>query len=218
MNSYKPEDLFDIRGKQTWTRRQLLQQASFSTLIMPLAFQQGWGRRKSRVPRVVDPARIPLYRFKTLPVHHFTALQKEFDAARDNSRLGRDKTYLKEIAPLGFRLSSDFPNAKSVIVVATYAKNMYANFQLDGRTHRILVPFHYYNDGMNGDALKDIVLKEVIKTSGRRLVDISSRTPLKLLAARSGLGRYARNSLVFVDGMGSYNLLHAFLTDHEFSE
>jgi epoxyqueuosine reductase len=49
-------------------------------------------------------------------------------------------------------------------------------------------------------------------------VDVSETIPLKLLAARSGLGRYARNGLIFVDGMGSYNVLYAFLTDHTFAE
>jgi epoxyqueuosine reductase len=81
-----------------------------------------------------------------------------------------------------------------------------------------MIPFQYYNDELNGDKLKAITLKDIIKAPGRRVEDVSSKIPLKLLAARSGLGRYARNGLVFVDGMGSYNVLHAFLTDHPFPE
>jgi epoxyqueuosine reductase len=112
----------------------------------------------------------------------------------------------------------DFPNAKSIVVVAAYSKNMYSNFLLDGASHRIMIPFQYYSDDLNADKLKAIIQKDVIKTPGRRIMDVSSKVPLKLLAARSGLGRYARNSLIFVEGMGSYNVLYAFLTDHTFAE
>jgi len=126
--------------------------------------------------------------------------------------------YRDQIASLSFKLPADFPTAKSVIAVAAYSKNMYSNFWMDGDSYRILVPFQYYADDLDGDKLKDIIQKDIIKTPGRRIVDISQDTPLKLLAARSGLGRYARNGLVFVDGMGSYNMLYAFLTDHPFTE
>ena len=66
--------------------------------------------------------------------------------------------------------------------------------------------------------LKTLVQSEIIKTPSRRVVEISKTVPLKMLAGRSGLGRYARNGLVFVDGMGSYAVLFAFLTDHVFPE
>jgi epoxyqueuosine reductase len=77
-----------------------------------------------------------------------------------------------------------------------------------------MIPFQYFEEDLNSDALKAVIRKEIIKGSSGRIMDISNTVPLKLLAARSGLGRYARNSLIFVDGMGSYNLLYAFLTDH----
>ena len=126
--------------------------------------------------------------------------------------------YLDQIAPLNFKVPGDFQNAKSVVVVATHSKNMYSNFWLNGSSHRIMIPFQYYSDDLNADKLNGIIQKDIIKTPGRRVVDVSSKVPLKLLAARSGLGRYARNGLVFVDGMGSYNVLYAFLTDHPFAE
>jgi epoxyqueuosine reductase len=151
-------------------------------------------------------------------VDRLPALQNEFNTARNNSQLGTHKMYRDQIATLGFKLPADFPNAKSVVVIAAYSKNMYANFRLDGNSSRILIPFQYYNDDMNAAALKGIAQKEIVKTPGRRIVDVSQTTPLKLLAARSGLGRYARNGLIFVDGMGSYCVLYAFLTDHAFPE
>lgn len=205
-------------------RRELLQRALAAAVFLPQDFPGGWGgrgpwgRRPRRPRRTVDPSQIPAYKYRVLPVGRFPALQNEFNAARNNTQLGRAKLYLDQIAPLNFQVPPEFPNAKSVVVVAAYSKNMYANFRLDGNSHRILVPFYYYVDDLNADKLAAVVQKDIIKTPGRRVLDISSKVPLKLLAARSGLGRYARNGLVFVDGMGSYNVLYAFLTDHTFSE
>lgn len=190
--------------------------------FLPQDFPGGWGggrgRRQMRPRRTIDPSQIPAYKYRILPVGRFPALQSEYDTARNNSQLGRHKLYLDQIAPLNFKGPVDFPNAKSVVVIAAYSKNMYSNFQLDGNSYRILIPFQYYSDDLNADKLKGIIQNEIIKNPRARVTDVSSKVPLKLLAARSGLGRYARNGLVFVDGMGSYNVLHAFLTDHSFAE
>jgi len=203
------------------SRRELLQQVMAAAALLPQDFPGGWGgrgRRGMRPRRTVDPSQIPAYKYRILPVGRFPALQNEFNAARNNSQLGRNKMYLEQIAPLNFRIPGDFPNARSVVVFAVYSKNMYSNFWLNGQSYRVLVPFQYYSDDLNADKLKAIIQKEIIKSSGARVMDVSSKVPLKLLAARSGLGRYARNGLVFVDGMGSYNVLYAFLTDHSFAE
>ncbi len=204
--------------KQYMNRRELLQRITAAGIFLPPMYQRGWGRRGRRAPRIVDPAQIPRYKYRVLSVDHFSALQKEFDSARRNDALGRNRTYRDQIAPLGFAIPKDFPGAKSVVVMAAYAKNMYANFHLDGKSHRIMIPFQYYEEDLTSDKLADILRKEIIGNDARRIVDVSDSIPLKLLAARSGLGRYARNSLIFVDGMGSYNLLYAFLTDHPFKE
>jgi epoxyqueuosine reductase len=217
----KPHDLQSATTRSLLSRRELLQQAMAAAVFLPQDFPGGWGgrgRRQMRPRRTVDPSQIPSYKYRILPVGRFPALQNEFNTARNNSQLGRNKMYLDQIAPLNFKVPGDFPNAKSVVVVAAYSKNMYSNFQLDGNSHRIMIPFQYYNDDLNAEKLKGIIQKDIIKVPGRRITDISQNTPLKLLAARSGLGRYARNGLVFVDGMGSYNVLYAFLTDHPFAE
>ncbi len=218
-----PRDSQSIAAGLQLSRREMLQKAMMAAVLLPQDFPPrdfqggGWGRRR-RAPRTVDPSQIPAYKYRTLSVNRFPALQNEFDSARNNGQLSRNKAFRDQIAPLDFKLPNDFSNAKSVVVVAAYAKNMYANFRMDGNTHRIMIPFQYYDDDLNTDKLKGIIQKDIIKTAAGRIVDISSKIPLKLLAARSGLGRYARNGLVFVDGMGSYNLLYAFLTDHAFAE
>jgi len=204
-------------GPSRWSRREILQRAAMAAVVLPQGFPRG-GRGGRGARRTVDPSQIPAYRYRTLSVDRFPALQNEYNAARNNRQLGGSKLYLDQIAALKFEVPRDFPGARSVVVVAAYSKNMYATFRLNGNAHRIMVPFQYYEDDLNAARLKSLVQTEIIKTPGRRVVDVSETIPLKLLAARSGLGRYARNGLIFVDGMGSYNVLYAFLTDHTFAE
>jgi len=190
-----------------------------AAVLLPQGFPRG-GRGRSRfgARRTIDPSQIPPYKYRTLSVDRFPALQSEYNAARSNTQLGGSRLYREQIAALKYEVPRDFPTARSVVVVAAYSKNMYATFRLNGNAHRILVPFHYYEDDLNAGKLKGLIQTEVIKAPNRRVVDVSQAVPLKLLAARSGLGRYARNGLIFVDGMGSYNVLFAFLTDHPFAE
>ena len=201
------------------SRRDLLKRALMAGAFLPQGFPQGFpGRGGRRGARVIDPSQIPTYKHRTLPLTRFPALQTEFDRARSSATLSRNNAFREQVAPLSFKIPADFPGARSVVVVAAFAKPMIVTFRLDGNPYRILVPPQYYTDDLNAESLKDIVQKEIIKKAGSRVVDVSERIPLKLLAARSGLGNYGRNNLIFVDGMGSYNLLYAFLTDHQFPD
>jgi epoxyqueuosine reductase len=187
-----------------------------SALVAGIALPQGFGRGQSRDRRfreAVDPAKIPAYKFRILPVGRFPELQKEYDAIRKDGGLTSHKAFLQEVDALGFTLPKDFPQAKSVVVAATFAKTMTADFIVEGQPRRITVPPQYYLDGLNDGTLPALVRDEILKAPGARIVDVTERVPLKLLAARAGLGRYGRNNLIFVDGMGSCNLLWAFLTD-----
>ena len=199
----------------TLSRRELLKGALVAGALVPQGFPGREGRRRRQV---VDPSQIPAYKYRTLPLTRFPALQAEYDRARGSARLSRNPAFLDQVAPLSFRTPPSFPGAKSVVVLAAFAKPMYVNFRLDGNTHRILVPPQYYTDELNAKTLKAVVQKEIVKTAGSRVEDVTEKVPLKLLAARSGLGYYGRNNLIFVEGMGSYNLLYAFLTDHQFAD
>jgi epoxyqueuosine reductase len=212
------------------SRRDMLERALLAAVLWPLAgcnstdvaamqrFGSAGGPRGRGRSQPIDPAQIPKYRYSTLPVSRFPALQSEYDRFAKNAGISRQQAFRSQIAPLSFTLPGDFQNAKSVVIVAAFARTMYATFRLNGQSYRIAVPHQYYRDDLNADSLRTVVEKEVIGSPGSRILDITSRVPLKLLAARSGLGRYARNNLIFVDGMGSYNVLHAFLTDYQFRD
>lgn len=193
-------------------RREFLRSALVASVVWPRDLAGGQHRgRGFREP--VDPSQIPAYRSRLLPVSRFPELQKEFDGIRKGGTLSTHKNFGQEIAALGFSVPKDFPQARSVAVVATFSKTVTADFLVDGQARRIVVPPQYYTDGLNAGTLPAVVRDEILKAPAARVVDVTERVPLKLLAARAGLGRYGRNNLIFVDGMGSCNLLWAFLTD-----
>lgn len=187
-----------------------------SALVAGMALPQGFGRdqfrrRESREP--VDPSRIPAYKSSILSVDRFPELQREFDDIRKDGGLAAHKTFLREVGGLGFSVPREFPQAKSVVVVAAFSKTMTVDFLVEGQARRVVIPPQYYKDSLNAATLPAVVRDDVLKSPEARVADVTARVPLKLLAARSGLGRYGRNNMVFVDGMGSYNVLWAFLTD-----
>ena len=89
---------------------------------------------------MVDPSQIPTYKYRTLPVTRFPALQAEFDRVRQSATISRAKAFVDQVAPLELQDPRRFPGAKSVVVVAAFVKPMYVNFHLDGLPYRILVP------------------------------------------------------------------------------
>jgi len=55
------------------------------------------------------------------------------------------------------------------------------------------------------------LLERQLNPAGFQL--IKAKLPWKPLAARSGLARYGKNNITYVDGMGSYHRLAAFISD-----
>ena len=60
------------------------------------------------------------------------------------------------------------------------------------------------------------MLDNFFAESGHGYAEIS--LPLKLLAVRSGLGKYGRNNVCYIPGLGSFFRLSVFITDYEFEE
>ena len=120
----------------------------------------------------------------------------------DEEKISRNKVFRSYISNKEFRFPEDFPNVKSLIIIAVFMKPMLVNFRLGGRKHEIVLPLAYYDDGLTVEMLRDYILKEVVNEPGHRIE--RAKVLLKLLAVRSGLGKYGRNNLCFVERNGKY--------------
>ncbi|MFW9990679.1 MAG: 4Fe-4S double cluster binding domain-containing protein [Candidatus Odinarchaeota archaeon] len=158
-----------------------------------------------------------LYKYRKVSVDHLQELQEDIDKLIRENKLSDNKTFRSYINTKKFEIPENFPEAKSIIVMAVFTRPMLVNFYVNGKKKEIIVPPQYYDDGLSEENLRDVVLNEIIKEPGYK-IERATRLHLKLIAVRSGLARYGRNNISYVDGMGSFLTLYAYFTDFQFKE
>lgn len=156
------------------------------------------------------------YQYRIVSIKHFDELQETINQLRQQDRLSHSETFQGYLSEMKFAVPDDFPTAKSVVVIAIFSRAMAVNLHFDGAPVTAIMPPNYYDNGLSREAIKEAVLTRIIPESGYRAERMGHRYHLKLLAVRSGLGRYGRNNICYVDGMGSFITLHAYLTDYPF--
>jgi epoxyqueuosine reductase len=147
------------------------------------------------------------YRGTAVPIEHVTQLeremedrlsQKEIDAALHESYLSGFK----------FDVTTNLPETRSIIITAAPQPQRKVTFHFNGQTHSAIIPPTYYAD--TDDQIRDI-LENILNANGYQLH--RAALPLKLLAVRSGLAAYGKNNIAYVEGLGSFVRLRAFLSD-----
>jgi epoxyqueuosine reductase len=150
------------------------------------------------------------HRARAVPVERLAELEREADARFAGGEL--DPTLRDRYLPDGFDhdLARRDPGLRAVVIVATPSPQVRLRFHHAGRavTAR-LGPI--YADRHRILAEVKALAAAVLSPAGHRTAPVL--LPKKLLAARSGLGRYGRNNLLYVDGLGSFHRLTAFATD-----
>jgi epoxyqueuosine reductase len=157
------------------------------------------------------------YKFKAVSVKHLPELQNDIDKLRSEGKLSDNEIYRSYIDSKKFKVPENLPNAKYIIILAIFTKLGLINFHLNGKKHELMIPPQYYDDELTYEGIKDIVMTEIIKEPGYK-TELATKLHLKLLAVRSGLGKYGRNNICYVDEMGSLITLIAYFTDYEFKE
>ena len=107
-----------------------------------------------------------------------------------------------------FEPSAKLPTARSVIITAAQQPKISLEFQYDGKKYYGIIPPTYVHDTDN-TVLK--VASTYLSKYGHTVCD--ALLPTKLLAVRSGLARYGKNNVTYIDGWGSYFRLRAYFSD-----
>lgn len=153
-----------------------------------------------------------IYKARTLSVARFTDLQNDIDNLKQENKLSFNERYRKYIDNRKFAVPAGFPGATSAVILAYRTPMLRLNVRFRGRAHEVLISPQYFDDGVTRADLEAAVRRDVVRDPAARL-EPAQGLFLKLLAVRSGLGRYGRNNICYVDGMGSFVALFAFLTD-----
>lgn len=153
------------------------------------------------------------FRMKTFKIEHLKEISDDFRLFVERGMLdeGFYRSYLTEFS---YDHTGVLEGAKSVIVVAAPQGINHGVFSHEGKTVTAVIPPTYMYPVIN-DRIVDI-LNKVLTEKGYSFA--RPALPLKLLAVRSGLGRYGRNNVCYVPGLGSFIRLSAYITDYEFEE
>ena len=116
--------------------------------------------------------------------------------------------YREYLSASDFKVPNTLSGATSIIVVASTVPALGVTFMRNGRPFKATVPPTYNHDT---DQQVSDCLTDVLKPEGYQ--PVKAMLPKKLLAALSGLARYGKNNMTYVDGMGSYHRLTTFVTD-----
>ncbi len=149
------------------------------------------------------------YKARRIPVGHVRDMQLEIERRHDQSEL--DPTFFAErLSWFEFAPPESLSCAKSVIVVAVPRPQSKVVLNLDGRRLELVSPPTYVAER----GIRDQVLTLIGQILGSRGYQVArAALPVKLLAVRSGLGRYGRNNICYVDGLGSFLQLVAVYSD-----
>lgn len=158
-----------------------------------------------------------VYKSKTLSVDHLRELQEDINRLKRAGKLSNHKIYRSYLSDKKFEVPESLPSARSLIVMAIFTKLMLVNFHVNGRRHEVMLPPQYYSSGLTEEISRNIIFKRMITELGYK-IEKARHVHLKLLAVRSGLGRYGRNNLCYVEGMGSLLTLFAYFTDYQFED
>jgi len=149
------------------------------------------------------------YKGRIVSAEHLCDLQEEIDG-RHKQSLFCAEFYQERLTWFQFRLPDHLPDAKSLIVVAVPRPQSQAVFTWNGKAWPFIIPPTYVAYDETRKQVEDL-LAGFLAPQGYHVA--RTALPLKLLAVRSGLGRYGRNNICYVPGMGSFHQLVAVYSD-----
>jgi epoxyqueuosine reductase len=125
-----------------------------------------------------------------------------------------DETFFEErLNIFDFDISNILTKAKSIIITTTIQPIVKVEFHYRGTAHKVIVPPTYSNIT---DKRANKLLRKILEPEDFTLTRV--QLPEKLLLVMSGIGKYGKNYIAYVDGMGSFHRPAAFVTDANLDE
>jgi epoxyqueuosine reductase len=147
------------------------------------------------------------YRGNVLPIEHVAQLKYEIEERLSQGKIDA-RLYERYLADFEFDVTTRLPKARSIILTAAPQPQRRITFHFREQTYPVIIPPTYYNDTDN--AIRSM-LQNILNSNGYQLY--SAVLPLKLLAVCSGMAKYGKNNIAYVEGLGSFVRLKAFLSD-----
>ena len=147
------------------------------------------------------------FRWRMVSVEHVEELKEEIFQRKRSGEIA-EEVYRWYMTGFETSVAEALPGARSIIVVAAPQPRYQVGFTRDGKVHYFTIPPTYLH---HTDQEIESVLKSVLEPSGYQFCHAC--LPEKLLTVRSGLGRYGRNNITYIEGMGSFHMPCAYYSD-----
>jgi epoxyqueuosine reductase len=151
------------------------------------------------------------FRYRTVSVSRLAELRDWLAGLEAQRRISDNPTYRKYIHSFQYEPPKSMADARSIIVMAIPQKLAAVTVRPAGRARRIYIPCGYVDDGLTLKGVREALRQRVVRGANGRVEP--AKLPLKTLAVRSGLARYGKNNITFVDGYGSFHQLLGFFSN-----
>jgi epoxyqueuosine reductase len=148
-------------------------------------------------------------KIRTTSTNHLSELQKEIQSRRAAGQFDAEfaQRYLDRFK---FTPPEELKGAKTIIAVAMPRPITKAIFNWHGNQRSFMLPPTYTAYDEKRLQVERLVAEAVGKEGYKIATPL---LPLKLLSCRTGLAKYGRNNIAYVQGMGSFMRLTAVYTD-----
>jgi epoxyqueuosine reductase len=146
-------------------------------------------------------------RARIVPAKRATDIGSDIQSLKDEGLLDKE-LYDIYLSKYSYGLPESLPTAKSLFVVAIPVPGMIITFIHHGQEHRCLVPPTYAN-------VKELdrKVKSILEAALPGSRTVKAMLPYKTLATRTGLAKYGKNNITYVEDFGSFFRLTGFFTD-----
>jgi len=146
------------------------------------------------------------YRGTVVPVEHVAQLKHEIEERLSRKEIDA-RLYERYLTSLKFDVAANLPETRSIIITVAPQPQRKVTFQFGRQSYSVIIPPTYYAD--TDDRIRSML--QDILSPGYQLH--RAALPLKLLAVCSGMAVYGKNNIAYVEGLGSFLRLRAFLSD-----
>ena len=146
-------------------------------------------------------------RAKVIPVSRIRDVKDEIESYHRQGIF--DETFYRDrLGNFEFDVPASYPEARCIIVASAPQPQQKVKFSFRGNIFHFIIPLTYSHET---DRTVENILLDVLRPAGFTLRRL--RLPVKLVAVRSGLAKYGKNNITYIENMGSFHRLVTFLTD-----
>ncbi|UCD21347.1 MAG: hypothetical protein JSW22_04635, partial [Chloroflexota bacterium] len=138
------------------------------------------------------------YRGAVVPIEHVAQLKYEIEENVSRGKIDAE-LYERYLAGFEFDTTKHLPQACSLIVTAAPQPQRKTTFRFNEQAYPVVIPPTYYYD--TDDQIRNI-LRNILSSKDYQLH--LAALPSKLLAVCSGMAKYGKNNIAYVEGLGSF--------------